>query len=104
MKTRFVWLVGCALVWSLSVTAALAQEAKGGQAEKAAACAREAKSLKGEAYSRAVNECLGGNGDAGGGDGLTGQQRKMKTCNVKAREKELRGDARRAFMSSCLRG
>lgn len=102
MKTRFVWLVGCALVWSLSVTAALAQEAKGGQAEKAAACAREAKSLKGEAYSRAVNECLGGNGDVD--HGLTSQQRKMKSCNVKARERELRGDERRAFMSSCLRG
>jgi hypothetical protein len=98
-----VWLVGCAVVWSVSVTAALAQETKVVQADKAATCAREAKGLKGEEYTRAVNACVTG-GSNGNDAGLTGQQRKMKTCNVQAREKELRGDERRAFMSSCLRG
>ena len=31
------------------------------------------------------------------------QQNKMKTCNVEAGKKGLKGDERRAFMSSCLR-
>ena len=31
------------------------------------------------------------------------QQHKMKVCNVQAHEKDLHGDERRAFMSSCLR-
>jgi hypothetical protein len=32
------------------------------------------------------------------------QQEKMKTCNVEAGRKDLHGDERRAFMSSCLKG
>jgi phosphate-selective porin len=32
------------------------------------------------------------------------QQMKMKNCNEEAKKKELRGDERRAFMSSCLKG
>ena len=31
------------------------------------------------------------------------QQNKMKTCNVEAGKKELKGDERRAFMSECLK-
>ena len=31
------------------------------------------------------------------------QQNRMKKCNAEAKEKELKGDERRAFMSSCLR-
>ena len=32
------------------------------------------------------------------------QQNKMKTCNVEAGKKGLKGDERRAFMSTCLKG
>jgi hypothetical protein len=32
------------------------------------------------------------------------QQNKMKHCNVEAGRKDLHGDERRAFMSSCLKG
>ncbi len=32
------------------------------------------------------------------------QQNKMKTCNVEAGKKALKGDERRAFMSACLKG
>jgi hypothetical protein len=32
----------------------------------------------------------------------TGQQNKMKTCNVDAKSKELKGDARKSFMKECL--
>jgi hypothetical protein len=36
--------------------------------------------------------------------GLSSQQTKMKHCNEEARKKEIKGDERRAFMSSCLKG
>ncbi len=32
------------------------------------------------------------------------QQDKMKRCNADAARKELKGDERRAFMSTCLKG
>ena len=32
------------------------------------------------------------------------QQERMKDCNKQAGEKKLEGDARKAFMSSCLKG
>jgi len=35
--------------------------------------------------------------------GLNSQQQKMKDCNAKAGELKLTGDARRAFLSSCLK-
>lgn len=34
----------------------------------------------------------------------TAQQNKMKTCNADAKTKDLKGDERKAFMSSCLKG
>lgn len=34
---------------------------------------------------------------------LTAQQEKMKTCNASAKEKALKGDERKAFMSNCLK-
>lgn len=33
----------------------------------------------------------------------TAQQNRMKSCNAEAAKKELKGDERKAFMSSCLR-
>ena len=32
------------------------------------------------------------------------QQNRMKTCNQEAAKKNLKGDERKAFMSSCLKG
>lgn len=32
------------------------------------------------------------------------QQDRMRRCNVTAKEKALKGDERRAFMSACLKG
>jgi ABC-type transporter MlaC component len=32
----------------------------------------------------------------------TAQQNKMKTCNADAKEKDLKGDERKAFMKTCL--
>ena len=35
--------------------------------------------------------------------GLTAQQEKMKACNAEATQKALKGDARKTFMSDCLK-
>src|SRR3954466_15959180 len=35
---------------------------------------------------------------------LSSQQERMKSCNAEAGKKELKGDARREFMSDCLSG
>ena len=102
MRSKLLWLVGCAVVWSLSVTAAIAEEKRG--EERAASCAREARDLKGAEHQRFVADCLKRDGNGNGNGGHHSQQNKMKYCNVEAGRKELRGDERRAFMSSCLKG
>ena len=38
------------------------------------------------------------------GKPLTAQQLRMKNCNADAKEQSLKGDERKAFMSTCLRG
>ena len=100
MRSKMVWLVGCAVVWALSVTAALAQGGRQAAAvdDRTATCAREAKGLKGEERERFLSECLRN------ASGTHSQQEKMKHCNQEARTRDLHGDERRAFMSSCLRG
>jgi hypothetical protein len=98
-----LWLVGCAVVWALSVTAALAEDKRVAQADhKAGTCVQEAKALKGEERERALAACPKGTETAT--RGAHSQQEKMKICNYEARERDLHGDERRAFMSSCLRG
>ena len=38
------------------------------------------------------------------GKAPTTQQQRMKSCNAEAKGKALKGDERRSFMSSCLKG
>ena len=40
---------------------------------------------------------------AGSAGALTSQQQKMKDCNAEATQKSLSGDARKNFLSSCLK-
>jgi hypothetical protein len=40
---------------------------------------------------------------AGGESKVQSQREKMKTCNADAKSKQLKGDARKTFMSSCLK-
>jgi hypothetical protein len=103
MKSKTLLLVGAAAVWCLAVSAALAEGTKT-QDERAAACAHEARALKGEERQKALEECLKQEHGNGNGGGHHSQQEKMKTCNVEAGRRELHGDERRAFMSSCLKG
>ena len=105
MKSKTFWLLGAAAVWCFAVTAALAE---GTKEDTAAACAREAKGLKGEERKEAIEACLKSHEHshdqvaASNGNGHS-QQNRMKACNVEAGKKELHGDERRAFMSSCLK-
>ena len=98
-----LWLVGCAVVWALSVTAALAQDKRATAEQHAATCAHDAKGLKGEERERFLATCVKAH-EADSHPAHGSQQEKMKTCNQEARERDLHGDERRAFMSSCLRG
>jgi len=56
---------------------------------------------KGEERKAFMKECLSAKSAKGGG-GKETQQNKMKACNKKAGEKELKGDERKKFMSDCL--
>jgi psiF repeat len=49
-----------------------------------------------------MSDCLSGKTTSA--KTLTPQQQKMKDCNVAATAKDLKGDARKTFMSSCLKG
>jgi hypothetical protein len=97
MKSKTLWLVGAAAVWCLAVTTSVA--AQGTKSERGADCIAEAKALKGAERERALEACKEGEG----GTTAHPQQNRMKACNVEAGRKELRGEERRAFMSSCLR-
>ena len=96
MKSKTLWLVGAAAVWCLAVTTAAAE---GTKAERGADCIAEARALKGAERERALEACKEGEGSGAGHS----QQNRMKACNVEAGRKELRGEERRAFMSSCLK-
>jgi len=81
------------------------------QHERFAQCAHESKGLHGEEHQRFMQECLKTHkADAIAKEhhqrtaGEPTQQSKMRACNEEAGKKELHGDERRAFMSSCLKG
>ena len=99
MKSRTLWLVGAAAVWCAVASTAAAE---GTRAERGADCSAETKGLKGEERERALAACQKEHEGEGGSSHP--QQNRMKACNVEAGRKELRGDERRAFMSSCLKG
>jgi hypothetical protein len=101
MKTRFLCFIAAAtFAASLFSPAALA-EGK----DRTAACKKETAHLKGEAHSTAFAKCLKDEHVArADSPAQDRQQNKMKTCNAEAGKKALKGDERRAFMSSCLKG
>ena len=82
------------------------------QQGRMATCAHESKGLGTEERHHFMSECLKGHGPGAQahakevtakGDAAQ-QQDKMKSCNTEAAKKDLHGDERRAFMSSCLKG
>lgn len=106
MKTRTLCLIA-ACVATLSASPALAATES-----RLATCSHEGKGLKGEEREKFMSQCLKGHGDAKEkpvkearhGEPAHGQQNRMKSCNEEAGHKALKGDERRAFMSTCLKG
>jgi hypothetical protein len=110
MKSTLYTVVAIAL---FAAAPAVASEKGHAQQDKFAHCAHESKGLKGEERQKFMSECLKGHEHEKptaarevrhAADHHEGQQGRMKTCNDEARKKDLHGDERRAFMSSCLKG
>ena len=112
MNARVVCAWACTAV-SVAVTPALAtdDEHKSSYRERFTTCAHESKGLKGDEHQRFMSECLKEHGAAAKKEEAVKtstepghQQNKMKSCNEEAGRKNLHGDERRSFMSSCLKG
>ncbi len=90
----------------------------GAQQEKMKGCNVEAKGMKGDERKAFMSKCLKKDyvlkSDAAAAPVADAkatataapmkQQDKMKACNADAKTKALKGDDRKAFMSSCLKG
>lgn len=119
MNIRITCIVAACATAALFASGALAavEESKAPtQQNRFATCSHESKGLRGDDHQNFMSECLKGHEaeaaeirkegqahrTAAGEPGL--QQTKMKVCNEEASQKELHGDERRAFMSTCLKG
>ena len=84
------------------------------QQDKMKGCNAEAKAdnLKGDERKAFMSKCLKkdyvlkseAKTASAAPAGKTSQQDKMKSCNADAKAKALKGDERKKFMSSCLKG
>lgn len=83
---------------SLCVAALPAAAGNTPQQQRMAECSTKNKGLTGDAYKSAQKACLSGTASTG-----NAQQERMKKCNADAAAKQLSGDARKTFMSSCLK-
>ena len=115
MKTKSLCALACAVLSSTYASSALADDAdhKPSYHEHFATCAHESKGLRGEEHQRFMSECLKGHGwvasphakeAAHKTSAESSQQNRMKACNDEAGKKNLHGDERRSFMSTCLKG
>jgi hypothetical protein len=116
VKAKTLCIAVFAAVSALAAAPSLANEDElkpSSQQSRFAACAHESKGLKAEEHHHFMSDCLkrhdGVEGthkkDAGHPTSAEGsQQNRMKSCNETAGRKDLHGDERRAFMSTCLKG
>lgn len=122
MKKMMITAVAAILLAGFSSAPVFA----GAQQEKMKTCNKEAreKALKGDDRKKFMKECLSAAKPAADQpiatsspaaapaaaasgtepDGKKTQQNKMKDCNKAAKEKNLKGDERKSFMSECLKG
>ena len=107
-------IAACAALAALITLPALAADSEtrpGSQQSKFAACAHESKGLRGDEHQKFMSDCLKGHASPDkkaanhrASDETGTQQNRMRTCNEDAGRRDLHGDERRAFMSSCLKG
>ncbi|XFC38657.1 PsiF family protein [Stenotrophomonas indicatrix] len=69
--------------------------------ERMADCSAKNKGLKGDAYKSAQSACLSSHAAAPAAPATP--EDRMKKCNADAATKKLADEARKTFMSSCLR-
>jgi len=96
---------GLALSLATAVQAADAPAAKPktAQQEKMASCNKDATGKTGDDRKAFMKQCLSAGGAPAAAAAPATQQEKMKTCNADAKTKALAGDARKSFMSDCLK-
>ena len=82
--------------------AAGASAPMGKQQSKMADCNRQAVDKNGDDRKAFMKTCLSAPA-ANDAKTLTPQQQKMKDCNASAKTQALAGDARKTFMSTCLK-
>jgi hypothetical protein len=92
MKT--LSLLACLLLLGSPLVASAATP----QQQRMADCSARNKGKTGEDYKAAQKACLSAPAPA-----ATTPQERMKSCNADAASKKLAGDARKTFMSSCLK-
>ncbi|MDQ1118453.1 MULTISPECIES: PsiF family protein [Pseudoxanthomonas] len=93
--TRSILLACALLAGAVSANALAAQSSS---QTRMAECSAQNKGKKGEEYKAAQKACLSAKPAA-----ATTPQERMKSCNADASAKKLAGDARKTFMSSCLK-
>lgn len=120
MTMRFSLLAASAVL-ALATTAAFAapqtaaKKTLSPQQQRMADCSHQSAGKKGAEHKAFMSACLKGKGTeakpAAAAPAATPamsakatQQEKMKSCNADAKTKALKGDARKSFMSSCLKG
>ncbi|HAI47317.1 MAG TPA: starvation-inducible protein [Stenotrophomonas sp.] len=92
MKT--LSLLACLLLLGSPLIASAATP----QQQRMADCSASNKGRTGEDYKAAQKACLSAPAPA-----ATTPQQRMKACNADAANRKLAGDARKTFMSSCLK-
>ncbi len=97
--TRSILLACALLATTLSFNAAAAQSSS---QKRMAECSTQNKGKTGDDYKSAQKACLSNKTTTSTTTATTPQQR-MKSCNADAATKKLSGDARKTFMSSCLK-
>ena len=73
------------------------------QQDKMKACNTKAADMKGDDRKAFMKTCLSAAPPPAAAP-MNSQQMKMKTCNADAKTQALSGDARKQFMSNCLKG
>ena len=96
-------IAAAAIALSLAI-GSVAANAATPQQEKMKTCNADAgsKGLKGDERNAFMSNCLSSKPADAEAKAMTPQQEKMKKCNADATGKT--GEARKAFMSTCLKG
>ncbi len=74
------------------------------QQDKMKACNADAKDKTGDERKAFMKQCLSAKKPEEASSTMTPQQQKMKSCNAEAKAKAIKGDERKKFMSTCLKG